>query len=87
MKTKRISPKPIPGDESVRSPHARPTASQFPWHNRRVPRRVAAILDCFWNGQANEYLSRGKDEQEGHIFAEMLLVRQWLKKGKRNTLT
>lgn len=53
---------------------------------RRLPDQVAeamkAVLDYLWQEEAQDYLARGQEEQEGHIFLEMLLIRQWLMKGR-----
>lgn len=49
---------------------------------RRLPDHVAdamtAILDHFWQEEARHYLACSQDEQDGHIFSEMLAVRRWL---------
>lgn len=53
---------------------------------RRLPEHVVTaietVLDHFWHGQAQDYLARSRDEQETHVFTEMLTVRQWLSMGK-----
>jgi len=54
---------------------------------RRLPDHIAAamtaILDYLWQGEAQDYVSRGSEDQEGHIFNEMLTVRQWLAQSSR----
>lgn len=50
---------------------------------RRLPEHIAqamtAILDYLWQAEARDYLSRSREDQEGHIFNAMLTVRQWLR--------
>jgi hypothetical protein len=54
---------------------------------RRLPAHVAeamaAILEYLWQAEAKDYLSRNREEQEGHIFVEMLNVRNWLNQQQR----
>jgi hypothetical protein len=49
---------------------------------RRLPEQVAQamteILDYLWQEEAQDYLSRSREDQKGHIFNEMLTVRNWL---------
>ncbi len=55
---------------------------------RRLPVRVAeamtAVLDYLWHDQARDWLARSEHEQETHIFAAMLTVRQWLKEQRQS---
>lgn len=59
---------------------------------RRIPDRVAeamtTILDYFWQAEAKD-VTRSSSDQQGHIFQEMLLVRQWLtdrgRRARRNS--
>jgi hypothetical protein len=49
---------------------------------RRLPDHIAAsmtaILDFLWQQEAQDYLSRSSEDQEGHIFNDMLTIRNWL---------
>ncbi|HEY4307986.1 MAG TPA: hypothetical protein VGN12_00915 [Pirellulales bacterium] len=49
---------------------------------RRLPDHIAeamaVILDYVWQKEAQDYLSKSREEQEGHIFTDVLTVRQWL---------
>ncbi len=49
---------------------------------RRMPNHIAeamtAVLDYLWQDEAKDYVSRSREDQEGHIFNEMLTVRNWL---------
>ena len=49
---------------------------------RRLPVHIAeamtAILDYLWQKEAQDYLSCNRDDQETHIFSQLLTVRQWL---------
>lgn len=53
-------------------------------NRRRLPDHVAeaitAVIDHFWMEQIKDYLARPEQEQQGHIFNEMLTIRQWLRK-------
>lgn len=49
---------------------------------RRLPEHVAdamhAILDYLWQDEAEDYLLSSLEVQSGHVFQDMLTVRQWL---------
>lgn len=53
-----------------------------PAPRRRLPDHVAeaiaAVIEFFWMEQTKDYLARNREEQQKHIFNEMLTVRQWL---------
>lgn len=53
---------------------------------RRLPEHVAeaiaTILEYLWDQEMRDYLARTPEEQETHIFNELLLVRQFLQ-GRR----
>jgi hypothetical protein len=50
---------------------------------RRLPDGVAeaieAILDHFWDDEVRDYLAVDRQQQERHIFNDMLTVRKWLR--------
>lgn len=51
-------------------------------YRRRLPEHVAdamtAILDYLWLDEARDYLAMSREEQQTHIFNEMLIVQNWL---------
>jgi hypothetical protein len=56
---------------------------------RRLPEDIAeamtVVLDFFWQDQAKDYLSRNREDQQHHVFCEMLTVRRWLTARQRNS--
>ena len=51
-------------------------------HRRpRLPKQIEDsmnnILDMLWEDEMRDYLGRSRADQDGHVFEEMLAVRQW----------
>ena len=45
-----------------------------------VQKAIQEIVDYCWNDEFMDYTSRAKEDRDGHVFRDLLIVRRYLKR-------